>query len=800
MPLSLGPRRGVLAVVDRAQEPADAAAFATLDVLYRTLCGLLYNYVPLSGHPGGSISSGRIAQALLFDAVDLDLARPERDDADVVSYAAGHKALGLYALWALRDEVARLGAPGLLPDDARARLRLEDLLGFRRNPRQATPLFRAFGAKALDGHPTPATPFVRLATGASGVGLASSIGLALAARDLYGADAPRVHVIEGEGGLTPGRVAEALAAAATAGLDNVVVHVDWNQASIDSDRVCRDGERPGEYVPWSPAELFHLHDWNVVSVADGFDLGQVLAAQRAAAEAARANGQPAAIVYRTVKGHGYGLEGRASHGAGHALCSDGFHAATAPLAALAGRALPACEAAGQRCSGGRGADGAALLEACFWDALGLVRAALAARPADVAALATRLVRSRERLDARARERRADAPRVDAVYDLCAGVPAAGHGRDGAARPPELALAPGTETTLRGELGRALGVLNRASGGALFVAAADLLGSTSVGAAADGFPGGFFHASSNPRARRLAAGGIAEDAMSGLLAGLSSFGAHVGVGASYAAFLAALGHVAARLHAIGAEARLAAWGVPRDPLVLVCAHAGLATGEDGPTHADPQALQLLQENFPGGSAITLTPWEPAEVWPLLAAAFARRPALIAPFVTRPAVTVPDRAALGLAPAEHAARGVYRLREARGGASGTSRASGTPDLTVVLQESGVVLEFVHGALPRLLGEGVDVEAFVIGSAELFDALPAAERAATFPDEAGRRAIGITGFTRPTLYRWVRSADGLAASLDPYASGRFPGSGAPAAVLAEAGLDGEGQYRALRRWLDR
>ena len=126
----------------------------------------------------------------------------------------------------------------------RQRLRLEDLLGFRRNPITATPLFRKFGAKALDGHPTPATPFVRLSTGASGVGVASSIGLALAAREYYGADAPRVHVVEGEGGLTPGRVAEALAAAGTASLDNVVVHVDWNQASIDSNRVCREDGRP----------------------------------------------------------------------------------------------------------------------------------------------------------------------------------------------------------------------------------------------------------------------------------------------------------------------------------------------------------------------------------------------------------------------------------------------------------------------------------------------------------------------------------------------------------------------------
>ena len=172
-------------------------------------------------------------------------ADPDRDDADILSFAAGHKAMGLYAMWALRDEIARLAAPELLPDDPRHRLRLEDLLGFRRNPTTATPLFAAQHAKALDGHPTPATPFVRLATGASGVGLASSIGLAIGARDRFGADCPRVHISEGEGGLTPGRVAEALAAAGTASLGNVVVHLDWNQASIDSDRVCRDGGRAG---------------------------------------------------------------------------------------------------------------------------------------------------------------------------------------------------------------------------------------------------------------------------------------------------------------------------------------------------------------------------------------------------------------------------------------------------------------------------------------------------------------------------------------------------------------------------
>jgi transketolase len=239
----------------------ELAAFETFDILYRSLCALLYNYVPTSGHPGGSISSGRFVAGVMLDGFDYDLRDPARQDNDVLSYAAGHKVMGLYSMWALRDEIARIAAPELLPDDDRDRLRLEDLLGFRRNPTTVMRRFTASHARALDGHPTPATPFVRLATGASGVGLASSIGLAIAARDRFGENCPRIHITEGEGGLTPGRASEALAAAGTASLGNVVVHLDYNQASIDSDHVCREGDVPGDYVQWEPGELFYLHDW-----------------------------------------------------------------------------------------------------------------------------------------------------------------------------------------------------------------------------------------------------------------------------------------------------------------------------------------------------------------------------------------------------------------------------------------------------------------------------------------------------------------------------------------------------------
>lgn len=597
MEFPFGPRRGtyedVSALAKPPLSPEELESFEALDLLYRALCAILFNYVPASGHPGGSISSGRIVAAVLFDALDYDLGSPDREDADVLSYAAGHKAMGLYAIWALRDEVARLGAPELLPD-LRQRLRLEDLLGFRRNPVTRAPLFARFHAKALDGHPTPATPFVRLATGASGVGLASSLGLALAARDYFGPDAPRVHIIEGEGGLTPGRVAEALAAAGTASLDNVVLHLDWNQSSIDSDHVCREGGRAGDYVQWDPRELFHLHDWNVVFVPNGMDFEQVIAAQRIAG--ALASTQPTAIVYRTVKGWGYGIEGRSSHGAGHKLCSPGFYASVSELTRLTEAELPSCDPGHRRCE--QPEVGEAVMEECFWEALSVVRGRLEESRGLVRELARRLVAARDRLDRRDRRPREGAPRIERVYELAsAGVREV---------PPELRLSPGTLTTLRGELGRALQLLNRASGGALLVAAADLVASTSVATAASGFPEGYWNASRNPGARLLSIGGICEDAISGILSGLSSFGRHIGVGSSYGAFIAPLGHIAARLHGIGAQARQAVSGEPYRPMILIAAHAGLKTGEDGPTHADPQALQLLQGNFPRGVAITLTP--------------------------------------------------------------------------------------------------------------------------------------------------------------------------------------------------
>jgi transketolase len=117
-----------------------------------------------------------------------------------------------------------------------------------------------------------------------------------------------------------------------------------------------------------------------------------------------------------------------------------------------------------------------------------------------------------------------------------------------------------------------------------------------------------------------------------------------------------------------------------------------------------------------------------------------------------------------------------------------------VTVVLQESAVTYAFVEEALPLLEQRGIDALVYYVASAELFDLLPEDERRAIFPEGRAREAIGITGFTLPTLYRWVTGEAGRAASLHPYRKGHYLGSGPGEMVLAEAGLDGTSQAGAI------
>ncbi|MBT8047736.1 MAG: hypothetical protein KJO92_04935 [Gammaproteobacteria bacterium] len=748
--------------------PADELeSLEFLDLNYRTLCAVMFNHAS-SGHPGGSISSGRIVESLMFNRMDYDISNPMDRTADIISYAAGHKALGLYAISACRNEVVRQAAAELLPE-VRQQLRLEDLLGFRKNPITKTPLFLEFDSKPLDGHPTPQTPFVWLATGPSGVGVASSVGLALTLKDMHRNHAPRVHVIEGEGGMTPGRVAEALAAAATSGLDNFYFHVDWNQAAIDSDLVTREGGKAGEYVQWDPCEFLLVHGFNVIYVPDGFDFAQIHTAQKQAM--AIHNGRPTGIVYRTIKGWQYGIEGSKSHGGGHKFYSEEYLAALKPFEQILGLEFPRFT----------GEKNPASIEQAFYDSLRVIRRAFESRPALTRQLSDWIKASKQRLAAEPRELRANAPELAKLYEPDTISPLR--------RPQSCTYETGSNQTLRGSLSHCLNHVNKVTNGAVLAAAADLYGSTNISSISAGFGSGFWHPQNNPDSRLFSAGGIAEDAMGGICSGIATMGYQIGVGSSYGAFIAPLNTICAKTHGIGQQTlRHRVPGEPNKTFVVVCGHAGVKTGEDGPTHAEPQALQVLQENFPGDAMITLTPWDPNELWPLTAEALLQRPAVIAPYVTRPSEVIVDRAVLGLAPPEAAVKGVYKLLAA----------NGKPEATVVYQGSDVAYAFVTGVLPRLREKGMNLDVYYIASAELFNRLDEEERNEIYPFTAASSAMMFSGFTVATTYRWIMSERGRHNTYYPWKSGCFLGSGTGDVCLEQADMHPAAQWDIIQEFV--
>ena len=63
-----------------------------------------------------------------------------------------------------------------------------------------------------------------------------------------------------------------------------------------------------------------------------------------------------------------------------------------------------------------------------------------------------------------------------------------------------------------------------------------------------------------------------------------------------------------------------------------------------------------------------------------------------------------------------------------------------------------------------------------------------------------MGITGFTPPTMYRWIRSDLGREHTMHPFQKEHYLGSGAGDQVIHEAGLDGSAQYDGIRRFMER
>src|SRR5258708_15195310 len=149
-----------------------------------------------SGHPPSCMSCAELVSVLFFDEMRFDPRDPSGKDQDVFVLSKGHAAP---ILWAALKESGAIA---------------DDLLTLRR-----------FDSR-LEGHPTPRSPWVRVATGSLGQGLCAAGGLAWA-RKLDQTPA-RVFCLLGDGEAAEGAVWEAAQFPSLYKLDNLFAVVAVN--------------------------------------------------------------------------------------------------------------------------------------------------------------------------------------------------------------------------------------------------------------------------------------------------------------------------------------------------------------------------------------------------------------------------------------------------------------------------------------------------------------------------------------------------------------------------------------------
>ena len=181
----------------------------------------------------------------------------------------------------------------------------EDLLQFRENGGLS-------GHAEMEGK----TLFLKFNTGPSGHGAPVADGEALALKRA-GAGEVRVFAFDGEGGMTPGGVHEALNSAYGLGLDNLYYVLDWNDFGIDSHTV-------SSVVYGTPNDWFGAHGWRVFGTEHGSEWAPVSEAILQAVNTENPEHRPNAIWVKTRKGRGYYKYDYASHGAPHKTDSDLF--------------------------------------------------------------------------------------------------------------------------------------------------------------------------------------------------------------------------------------------------------------------------------------------------------------------------------------------------------------------------------------------------------------------------------------------------------------------------------------------
>ncbi|WP_149359773.1 transketolase [Lolliginicoccus suaedae] len=241
-----------------------------------------------SGHPGTAMSLAPLAYVLYQRVMRHDPTDPEWVGRDRFVLSCGHSSLTQYIQ-------LYLSGYGLELDDLKQ--------------------LRKWGS-LTPGHPEYGhTSGVEITTGPLGQGLASAVGMAMAARrerGLLDPSAPvgeslfdhNVYVIASDGDIEEGVTSEASSIAGVQQLGNLVVFYDANEISIEDDTAIALGE--------DVAKRYEAYGWHVEQVQGGENVTGILAAIE---RAQQITDKPSIIILRTIIG--YPAPNKMNTGASH---------------------------------------------------------------------------------------------------------------------------------------------------------------------------------------------------------------------------------------------------------------------------------------------------------------------------------------------------------------------------------------------------------------------------------------------------------------------------------------------------
>ncbi|MGX1772383.1 transketolase [Nocardia brasiliensis] len=241
-----------------------------------------------NGHPGTAMSLAPLAYSLYQRTMRIDPSDPSWVGRDRFVLSCGHSSITQY----IQLYLAGFG------------LELDDLQNLRK------------WGSLTPGHPEfRHTDGVEITTGPLGQGLASAVGMAMAARRERGLFDPSaapgtspfdhfIYVVASDGDMEEGVTSEASSLAGTQQLGNLVLIYDDNKISIEDDTTIAFTE--------DVAKRYEAYGWHVQVVEGGED---VVAIEGALAAAKAELDRPSIIVLRTIIG--YPAPNKMNTGAAH---------------------------------------------------------------------------------------------------------------------------------------------------------------------------------------------------------------------------------------------------------------------------------------------------------------------------------------------------------------------------------------------------------------------------------------------------------------------------------------------------